>query len=787
MKVFWIFIILQLSSLFSGVAAQEYLWPTDASQWMTSSFAEYRPRRFHAAIDIKTWNRSGYKIFAVRDGYVQRIRVSPFGYGKAIYLKLDTGETVVYAHLSGFNDALEKIVRREQQKNLRYRVDRYFSASAFPVKKGDFLGYTGETGIGVPHLHFEMRDSKNRPINPLSKGYIVKDNVPPIPRRVAFIPLRIGSRVNEDFKPYILPVTRIRKGHYRLDEVVSVDGEIGVALSAFDMTDGVRNKFNVYGLELEVNGKPWFSSQYDRFSYALNKHIELDRDYRLTRRKQGRFYRLFLDPANRLSFYTVYGEDRGRLIFRPGSAGSAGSGVLPAGEGGSGPMAGQPAEETVVAGLRTLPPGPHELKIIIRDYFGNKTIIEARIIAGEKQRITPKYALNDSLIMLTALEGAPPEGEIQLQMRTGRRWRDITPLDSELPKPGAPVALLPRGEFIPGRVFRLVVTNDHGLESWPAFLVNPDKPSKPLHIELERDFYDDYVRLQVTSSRPLKKMPLLEITRSDGSTRYPELFRKDEKRFVGIVPLREITGAGIRIMAFGESFDGETGTAETVFDNFHVAKNRRAVVQSPDGMMQVSFSKNTLYRDIFCRIYAIDEDTGRKDARRVSRIYRAEPADVPLNNTATVSFFYADTTLPVERLGVYYRNAKGKWVFIDNKLDTNSRKVSARVFSLEDFALLIDDKPPVVVVNLPKRGRPVGTQPLIRVTAKDEQSGFASEESLVLKLNGRKVVAEYDPELDWVQFTPHQPLAAGEHRIEFTATDRSGNKTTVTRTFVVNP
>ncbi|HHL73776.1 MAG TPA: M23 family metallopeptidase [Bacteroidetes bacterium] len=780
MKIFWLLIISQCGLLLPGLSAQDYLWPTDASQWMTSSFAEYRPRRFHAAIDIKTWNKSGYKIFAVRDGYVQRIRVSPFGYGKAIYLKLDTGETVVYAHLSGFNEALERVVRREQQKNLRYRVDRYFSASAFPVKKGDFLGYTGETGIGVPHLHFEMRDSKNRPINPLSKGYVVKDNVPPIPRRVAFIPLSYGARINEDFKPYILPVKKLGRGRYRIEETVSFEGEIGIALSAFDMTDGVRNKFNVYALEMRVDGRPWFASQYDRFSYSQNKYIELDRDYRLTRRNQGRFYRLFLDPANKLSYYTTYGEDRGRLIFRLSEAETKEQGDLPAGSS-SGPMTLPPSASPET---RTLSAGVHDVQITIRDFFGNSTTIEAKVIAGKKQRIVPRYAVDDSLIMLSALTGAPAGGEIQLSLKSGRKWLPISPLEQRLPQAGDPVALIPRAEFIPGRIFRLVVTNAAGLESWPEYLINPDQPKKPLHLELERDFYDDYLRVLVKSSRPLKKAPLLEITRSDGSTIYPDLFRKGPARYTGIVPLRDISGHGVRITAFGESLDGETGTAETVFDNFHVVKNRRSVVQSPDGAVQVQFTRNSLYRDIYCRIYQLEEPR-RGDRSAVSPVYRAEPGDVPLSNTATVSFFYADTTLPVERLGVYYRNSKGKWIFIDNKLDKSRNRVSAAVFSLEDFALRIDDQPPVVTINRPRKKHLTTTRPLIRITAKDEQSGFASEESLLLRINGRKVVAEYDPELDWIQYTPHEPLAAGEHRIEFTATDRSGNVTKVSRTFTI--
>jgi len=132
--------ILFLTSIFlfegKNLSAQQYLWPTNASRAITSTFSEFRPGHFHSGIDIKTWNREGYKIFAVEDGYISRIKVSPFGYGKVIYQKLSDGNTAVYAHLKGFNDQIERVIRNEQRNRAEYRVDLYFKSSEYPVKKG---------------------------------------------------------------------------------------------------------------------------------------------------------------------------------------------------------------------------------------------------------------------------------------------------------------------------------------------------------------------------------------------------------------------------------------------------------------------------------------------------------------------------------------------------------------------------------------------------------------------------------------------------------------------------
>src|SRR4030066_2179478 len=165
------YISVVLFSIFQLSHSQAYLWPTDASNAMTSSFAEYRAGRFHAGIDIKTWGQTGFKIFAVRPGYVSRIRVSPYGYGRALYLTLDTGETVIYAHLQKFNPEIESFVKKEQEKRGKFSIQLFPIAAEFKYQQGDVLGYTGKTGIGYPHLHFEMRDKANNPYNPFLKGY----------------------------------------------------------------------------------------------------------------------------------------------------------------------------------------------------------------------------------------------------------------------------------------------------------------------------------------------------------------------------------------------------------------------------------------------------------------------------------------------------------------------------------------------------------------------------------------------------------------------------------------
>ena len=116
----------------AAAPAQNYLWPTKASTALTSTFAEFRPGHFHSGIDIKTWNRSGYRVYAISNGYISRIRVSRFGYGKVIYHKLNDGNTAVYAHLDRFSKDLNDVARGLQEESGKYRVDKYFLPEEFP-------------------------------------------------------------------------------------------------------------------------------------------------------------------------------------------------------------------------------------------------------------------------------------------------------------------------------------------------------------------------------------------------------------------------------------------------------------------------------------------------------------------------------------------------------------------------------------------------------------------------------------------------------------------------------
>ena len=136
---------------------------------LSGTFGELRANHFHAGIDIKTNGKEGYQVKSLDDGYVDRIRVGTNGYGKALYINHPNGLTTVYAHLMKFSPKIQSFVKSFQYKKETYEIQLFPKDDEIKVKAGEIIGLSGNTGgSSGPHLHFEIRNTKNqKTINPL--------------------------------------------------------------------------------------------------------------------------------------------------------------------------------------------------------------------------------------------------------------------------------------------------------------------------------------------------------------------------------------------------------------------------------------------------------------------------------------------------------------------------------------------------------------------------------------------------------------------------------------------
>ena len=166
------------------LAPNDYIYPLRElkQRLYSANFGEIRPGHFHAGVDIKTDAEEGKPVVAAADGYVSRVVLQAGGYGRAVYLTLRNGTTVVYGHLRRFRDDIEEHVRQERTARRANGVNLWFGPEAWPVKQGDVVAYSGDSGSsGGPHLHYEIRDTETQRLyNPVREGIIrPRDEYPP--------------------------------------------------------------------------------------------------------------------------------------------------------------------------------------------------------------------------------------------------------------------------------------------------------------------------------------------------------------------------------------------------------------------------------------------------------------------------------------------------------------------------------------------------------------------------------------------------------------------------------
>jgi len=161
---------------------------------VTGGFCEYRRGHFHGGFDFSSARRVGRAVMAPAGGWIERVRASGVGYGRSIYLHTHDGRLLVFAHLDAYAEPLASYVRAAQDSTGVYEQDLWLEAKRFPVAAGETLAWTGESGAGGPHLHFEIRRG-DIAYHPQRAGLAVADTAPPSLWMLTLEPLDPGSRV----------------------------------------------------------------------------------------------------------------------------------------------------------------------------------------------------------------------------------------------------------------------------------------------------------------------------------------------------------------------------------------------------------------------------------------------------------------------------------------------------------------------------------------------------------------------------------------------------------------
>ena len=250
------------------------VWPLDLpTRHLTSNFMEHRLGRFHAGIDLKTGGRCGLPVRAAEDGWISRLRVAPFGYGWVVYLRGDSGRTYVYAHLERLADPWRELVRADLRRRGASEADLVLAPGAHRVRRGEVLALSGQSGTLGPHLHFEVRDADNLPLDPLAWGFAPPDTIAPAILAVRCLPaapdVRVagtaGARLFETGAPLagMLPP-------------LTVDGPVAFTARVNETADVAGHRLEPWRLTVTLDDSLVLEARNDVFDLSTQAYMRLE-------------------------------------------------------------------------------------------------------------------------------------------------------------------------------------------------------------------------------------------------------------------------------------------------------------------------------------------------------------------------------------------------------------------------------------------------------------------------------------------------------------------------------
>jgi hypothetical protein len=726
-----------------GAQVQEpLLWPLELQPALSSTFGETRATAFHAGIDLKTWGKTGYEVRAVADGWIQRVRTSPWGYGRALYQQLADGRIAVYAHLQDFFPPVAERVQLAQRAARRYSVQLWPKQDDIPVRRGQVIAHTGQSGAGPPHLHLEIRDASNVPLNPLLQGLgPVLDTTPPTLRRLLLVPLAPSSRVDGGIDPVSVTLVAGPAG-LAANRDVRIWGRVGVAVDSYDRADLAPNKLAVLRHDLNVDGDRVLSSSFERVAFGDGHLVALDR--LRPESIDGVFTALFRRPGNRLRFYDI-----------PVGDGSLMAGVEPG-----------------------LPSGRHEVVVTAHDVVGNRTrarlqlvvsappqVAAARLVRGaEAGWFVEADFFDEDDERLTATISDASTGTVvhQLAVAVG-----AGPFTWALPADYSVTAWLVK------------IRDEAGNEALQSLAVpRPIRNPSPFRLDLSAIPRGRQVLLRVTSPEALQQRPRLVVA---GMVQH--LQQESAESWLGTVSLPAAETDEVAIQCTALAADGGQGRGSLTLSGRAARPGRAQVIRLLEGDVALHLAAGSAYEVFYPQALRLVADVGSTAAGGLvvaGSGCTIGPADAAFDEWARISM-KVDGSL--DQIGIYADDGQGGWAFIGADQDGTDR-LSAPIRALGKFALMKDGTAPRIADVRPEAGQVVAADIEFSARVVDDGSGIKREEDVQLELDGDRLIAEYDPEADRVTAAADQPLQPGTHQLVVTLRDAVGNETVVTTDFI---
>lgn len=315
-KLIFIFFV---TSIAKGQKVEQWINPVDIPIKLSGTFGELRSNHFHSGIDIKTGEKEGLNVYSVDTGYISRIKIQAGGYGNALYITHPNGITSVYAHLQKFNSRINKYVIDQQYSNQSFEIDLYPNPGQFPTGPGELIAYSGNSGSsGGPHLHFEIRDPDQKPMNPLINGISVQDKTSPLINYLKVYPSGNQTIINGKMNATGFYTSQINNSFQLVKkDTISIGGPAYFGINTIDLFNGGVNKNGVYSIRLKCNEKTCYEHNLSKFDFEETRYINALIDFKEYMTLERRVQYAYVQPNNKLSIYNSL-INRGIINFEAG-------------------------------------------------------------------------------------------------------------------------------------------------------------------------------------------------------------------------------------------------------------------------------------------------------------------------------------------------------------------------------------------------------------------------------------------------------------------------------------
>jgi hypothetical protein len=699
---------------------------------MVAAFGEYRPDHLHPGVDFSTGGRTGLVVRAPEDGEIYRLKVEWRGYGRALYLRHPDGRISVYAHLERFDDESLGLERRVEEarraRGVRYPGD-IFLEPPVPVRRGARLALSGESGAGLPHLHFEIRKTDQEPIDPLPILDFPVRALPPVMGSVALTSAQADGWVDgERSRRYPLRVSA--DGIYAPEGTIRVSGRFR-ATAQIHSEDAEGHRLGILGLSVAVDSVPVYRFRLGGFRFSDYPAVGVLLDHAASRLSPPR-YEYFLErlPGNTLG---------------------------PSGEEAAWPR---------------LAEGPHLLEIVAEAALGGSSRARIPFRVVPRRELTGEPGSADPGRWTIRLGGKPGALPADLGYRS---FPDGEPLDCAGRERRAEDELcrfdLPAGAT--GIVAEARRDGElQGRSLFPASIV-PETPAAPSGLRVRPG--PGWVDLEMALDRP-GVVPVRVVGRDESGGEWTAAFLPMEGRGIRAgFPLE--MWARLRELAL--EWRCAAGRCLVPLPvAFHVARPAEALAVTA-GPARLEIPAGGVFSETAVACHsAAPRVPPPPGLVRLGDAVSLLPEGLPFARRARFSLPVPPGEPHPERLAVYREDpVSGAWRFLGGAID--SGRIELSIARTETLALIRDDSPPRIVGVDPVSGeKGAARRPTVRVRVVDDGSGL-NYDGVQVEVDGSPVESEYDPDRGWALARPGRDLPSGIRSGRAWAIDRAGNRSPV--------